>query len=416
MKPPGLHVHAHFDLHRTARGSLAVVDQGLISATHFLLGVSVARGGSGAALGLFGIVFLSLNAAGDFHRAIVWLPMSQQPRTEHFAIARALSIRWAALGSVAGFILAFALWTAGEIDWTIVTVLASLILPVFFVNEVQRRIQYARSRPALAVVSSCAYLMAACTVLAVGTPATSQEAVVGALLALLAASAVGSLVGWLMLRRLPTSAVSIQELARHYAPSAAPYVVSSMMQFGSQRFTLFVVAGMLGLEAMGSVEAGRLLTAPWNVVVLGVASVSVPAIGTAVQEGGRRLGRGAVMRLNFPVGIAAVTYGVVLAFLFRPLSLLALGRVYPFSLSIALVFTAVGALALVSTGFVTLLGAMGRAAAVPRARAPGLILVLLAVIPLASLWGVRAVVALMLCESILSLILLGRASIERNRA
>lgn len=393
-----------------AKPALAVADQVLVSFAHFVVGLSVARSGSTAALGLFGLAFLLINSAADLHRALVWLPMSQESDASQYRTARRLGI---ILGCAMGLLglLGSAILLALRIpDWALLTAGMALILPFFFAHEIQRRIQFALLNPARAIVADLIY---AATALAgivwlptVGTWAAGPA--IRALATLMLAGLAGGVAGWLLLLQLPSSKWSMTDLIARYAPASRAYALNAGMVFGSQRLSMLVLAGVLGVDALANVEAARLLTAPLMVTALGLAALTVPMTSHALRSGGSAEMRAALNRVTVLAIAVACTYGVALLVGAEPMSTFAFNRVYDHSRSLGLLFCGIAATSLIATTLVVPAGLAGHARAVPRARLPGVLLVVLGAFPAAALLDEHAVLVLVFLEGLLSVSLLRR--------
>lgn len=394
-----------------ATPAIAVADQVLVSAAHFAVGLSVARSGSTAALGLFGVAFLLIGTAADIHRAAIWLPMSQEADARQFRAARRLSVlTGAALGIVALSIAAI-LAGAGLRDWTVVSLALAVALPLLFLHEIQRRIQFASLRADRAAAADLVYaLIAGAGILflpAFGLGAGA--AAVRALMILAMAAGAAALVGAGLLRSIAPSGWIVTKLASRYRSAAGAYILNAGLVFASQRVSMLVIAGMLGLEALANVEAARLLTAPLMVAATGLAAVAVPMTSYTLQHHGARAMLAAIDRIAVMAVVAAGAYGTLLVVGIDSWQRVAFGRQFANASAIAWLFCGIAASSVVATALVAPAGLAGRAGTVPRARVPGVALVAVASVPAAWLFDERALLALVLAEGILTAALLRHA-------
>jgi hypothetical protein len=393
-----------------AKPALAVADQVLVSFAHFVVGLSVARTDSAAALGLFGVAFLLINSAADLHRAVVWLPMSQESEASQYRTARRLGIVLGCAMALLGLFASAILFALEIPDWALLTAGMALTLPFFFTHEIQRRIQFALLTPARAIVADLIYAATAVAGImwlpSVGTWAPGQA--VRALAVLVLAGLAGGVAGWLLLLQLPPSKWSVTELIARYAPASRAYALNAGMVFGSQRLSMLVLAGVLGVDALANVEAARLLTAPLMVTALGLAALTVPMTSHALRTGGAAEMRAALNRGTVLAIVIAGTYGAALLAGVETMSSFAFNRVYDHSRSLGLLFCGIAATSLIATTLVVPAGLAGHARAVPRARLPGVLLVVLGAFPAAALLDEHAVLLLVFLEGLLSMSLLRR--------
>lgn len=391
---------------------LAVADQIILSAAHFILGLSVARTGDAAALGFFGIGFVVITTLADVHRAALWLPMSQDAIPSHYRIARRAGALLGLLLGALGFLISVLLFAAGHTEWAWLAAALSLAIPALFVHEIQRRIQYALLDPRRALAVDIMYAAAAVLVLVVFPVRTDDPAwaVARAFFAMATAGAIGTVTGAALLRRLPVAALSMAQLRRRYAPASGAYLLNAALVFASQRFSLLIIALTLGIEATGRVEAARLLTAPLMVAASGSAAILVPATTHVLRRSGGRALHGLLRRVAVAAVTAAGVYAVLLVLLSHELSLLAFRRPFEGSVVLALLYCAIAASSILATGYVAPLGAAGDPGAVPRARLPGVLLVLAGVVPAALLLGEAGVMGLVVVEGVITVLFLRRSA------
>lgn len=396
---------------RAARPALAVSDQVLLSAAHFVIGLSVARSGDAAALGLFGIGFLIVNSAADFHRAVIWLPMSQYADPEQFRAARRMSVVMGVLIGGVAAIVAAALSLAGKTVWSLTAAGIAAAVPFYFLHEIQRRIQYALLEPGAAVVAGSVYAATAVAgvVWAPAFTTIPMGPAIRALFILALAGLTSSVASILLLRSLPESKWTLRALASHFAPAGKAYSINAAMVFASQRFSLLLLGSVVGVDAIGRTEAARLLTAPLMVVALGLAAMTVPMVAHAFRDRYWPSMRPLLDRVTFASVIIAAGYGLLLVLGAGTLSVIVFDTVYEGTVALGLMYCGIAAASLVSSTLMAPLGAAGRAYLVPRARVPGVLIVVLAAFPAALYIGEHGVLGLVLIESILSAILLRRA-------
>jgi O-antigen/teichoic acid export membrane protein len=391
-----------------------VADQVLVSAAHFAVGLSVARSGSSAALALFGLGFVIIATASDAHRAVIWLPMTQEADGRQYRAARRLSVVLGAGSGAVALVSAWLLARAGLQDWAALALSLAVVLPLLFAQEIQRRIQFSSLRPDRALLADVIYAAAALAGIlwlpsfggGAGAPA------VRALLTLGMAAVSAGLVGAWLLRGMPETEWSITQLAGRYRPTAQAYVLNAGLVFASQRLSMLVIAGILGFDALANVEAARLLTAPLMVAATGLAALAVPMVSHTLRRDGPRVMRAKLDRITTWAVLLASVYGVILFFGMEALSNFAFGRQFENGSTLALLFCGIAASSLIATALVAPVGLAGRADAVPRARIPGVALVTIACVPAALLLDEHAILGLVLIEGILTAGLL-RRTVER---
>jgi O-antigen/teichoic acid export membrane protein len=296
-------------------------------------------------------------------------------------------------------------------DWALAAAGVALSLPLYFWHEIQRRIQYALLEPRAAVAAGSVYAATAVAgvLWAPAFTAIAAGPAIRALFILAAAGLTGGMTGLLLLRHLPNRNWTLQSLASRYAPASTAYALNAGMVFASQRFSLLVLASVVGIDAIGRTEAARLLTAPLMVIALGLAALTVPMVAHAFRDRSWPSIQHLIDRVTLASVLIAGCYGLLLVIGGRWLSLLVFDTVYDSTVTLGLMYCGIAAASLIASTLVAPLGAAGQASLVPRARLPGVLIVLLATFPAAMYIGEHGVVGLILIESCLSAALLRRA-------
>jgi O-antigen/teichoic acid export membrane protein len=387
----------------------AVADQVIVSGAHFILGLWVARSGNVPALGLFAIGFVALNSLADFHRAALWLPMSQALLPQQYRTARLTSALLGGCAALIGALLAILLQVAGQTEWASLVGALALAVPLLFVHEIQRRIHYALMTPSRALGIDAVYALAAITALvALPSPAGMAGPATHAFHALAIAAAAGATAGAVLLRGLPRASCSVRGLRRLYAPSSKAYVLNAALVAGSQRFFILIIAAVLGVEATGRVEAARLLTAPLMVAATGFASILVPAVPDTLRRAGERAMQALLHRLTSWSAAIAGLYAFLLALTAPTLSHLVFGSRFEGAVPLGVLYCALAATSIIATAYVAPLGVAGDPGAIPKARLPGVLIVLAGSVPAALMFGEVAVLALVVVEGLLTIVILRR--------
>jgi O-antigen ligase/O-antigen/teichoic acid export membrane protein len=294
----------------------AIVSQVIVAGTSLLLALVVLRELGAAGLGTFSLLFGVLITANSVQTGWIGDSLTVLDRFDP-GIRRALfrsqavsaivifAVTWAAALLVDGVDAATALlFGAASVAWAI--------------EETMRRILIARREFWLLVVNDAAFALGAFGLLGAvvaGGAALTLDAVI---IALLAGSIVAIGVAVVQLPRIellrgPSAPSRMRELASF----AGWRAVQVGLRPGSQAAARAIVAAIVGLEAVGRLEAARLLIAPALTVVNGAGLFFLPTYADQIRRRVRL--HPTIGRAMLVVGGICATYGLFALALREPL-------------------------------------------------------------------------------------------------
>lgn len=388
---------------------MAVSDQIFFSGGNFLVGLSVARGGTASDLGTYGLLMLWLYASQDLHKAMIWLPMTQLSESGQYRTARRASLMVSSVVALGAALVALAYQLAGRGESAMMVGMLALLIPVLWFHEIQRRINLAAFKPAKAVGCDLVYFLVILGLLLVPTPdVLAAHPVVKALLVLLLGATGATSTGIFVLRRLPRSQASAKGLLKDYWSLSRAYVANALLVAGTHRLSVLVIGLVLGVEALGNVEAARLLVAPLSVAAIGLAAILVPDISRIIKHHDKEsvtlnslLVKWSAVAVALPLMYAILVLGNL-----NSLSVLVLRHQFEHAGALVALWIGVILTSLVVTVLMAPLGLERRASSLPKARLPGVVLLTVLAVPVAFASDERGVLALLLAEGILTVSLL----------
>lgn len=289
-----------------------LLDQALSSATNFGGSIVAAHHLSAHSFGIFVLCYaayllavrLVFGLVAEPYVVMMGAESPRRMRREAGASIRSAAVVGLLLGLPA---VAIGLLIGGEAG--VAAAVLGAGLPVLFTFEVLRWIAFTRRRPWVAVSADgtwCVVLVASVVALAVtGTELGSAGQVLAVWLLgpVLGTAVFFALLGW----PLPMRGRWFLAHWRLGVPIAAEFVIARAVVFLS---ALFVSAG-ISVAAAGTLEAGRLVFAPLNVLFIGVPAALLPE--AVAQRARGEIGRVQRSGRYVALGLAAFTaaYGLV---------------------------------------------------------------------------------------------------------
>lgn len=381
----------------TARGGLAILDQGLFAGTNFLVNILLARWLRPAEYGAFALAFSTFLLAGTFHTALITEPMLVfGPFKYRARFKRYLGLLLRAHLGITVALTLFLLGVALAGRWLGISLVsralagAALAAPCILLVWLVRRAFYVCLRPAWAAAGGALY----CTLLlplmfllrnsGLLDPATALASMGGAALAVATLLVLRLRPRW----RLPEAEPRLREVAaEHWRYGRWAAATASLAWFpGSIYFVILPI--WFGFAEAGALKALMNLAMPvlQSVTALGV--LLLPLLVRHRAEGGwRRMGR-TVRRFFGLFFSGAVLYGLLLwLFRFQVLRLLYAGKYTQYASWPLLLVALLPLMACASLPFESALRALERPDLIFRSYAAATFISLLCGVPLAAALG-----------------------------
>ena len=297
--------------HLARRAGWGVGDQALSSLTNFLLGILVARSVSIEALGAFGLAFATYTVFLNIARSIGTQPLVVRfsgPADDrwHRAVgsATALAIATGVVGSLVCAVIAA---IGGGATREAFLALA-LTMPGLLLQDAWRFSFFAVARGKAAFANDLVWAVVMIPLV------VWISAMDGGILALILAWGGAATIAGLYGLRQSGVWPEIHGLGawwRSQRDIAVKFTAESLVDVLSNLFSLYALAYIVNLAAVGALRAGQLLVGPVNIVLQGVQLVALPE---AVGAAGR--GNAALVRVLRLIGVVLVgivgTFGLVL--------------------------------------------------------------------------------------------------------
>lgn len=295
----------------------AIVSQVIVAGTSLLLALVVLRELGAAGLGTFSLLFGVLITANSVQTGWIGDSLTVLDRFDP-GIRRAL-FRSQAVSAVVIFTVTWAIALLVDGVGATTALLFGAASVAWAIEETMRRILIARREFWLLVANDGAFAIGAFGLLGAvvaGGAALTLDAVI---IALLAGSIVAIGVAVLQLPRVellrgPSAPSRMRELASF----AGWRAVQVGLRPGSQAAVRAIVAAVVGLEAVGRLEAARLLIAPALTVANGAGLFFLPTYADQIRRRVRL--RPSIGRAMIAVGAICATYGLFAVALREPLA------------------------------------------------------------------------------------------------
>jgi hypothetical protein len=267
------------------RAGWGVADQALSSLTNFALGVVVARAVDPATFGSFTIVFVTYTTALGISRAVTSEPLlvhySTPPHVNwHVGTARATGVA-VVIGVVLGVGCATAGWIAGR-GLTLPLIALGATLPGLLLQDCWRYAFFARGRGFSAFANDLVWAMVLVPALIVPTGAQHDSITWLAIAAWGGAGTAAALIGIRQSGTVPAPHKTLIWLRQEWA--LIPRFLGEFAAMGGAgQVTLYFIATLAGLQALGSLRAAQLVFGPMQVIFMGVSAIAIPELVRAQQ-------------------------------------------------------------------------------------------------------------------------------------
>ncbi len=254
-----------------------VADQGMSSFTNFAANIYIARQLGATEYGAFALAFVTYSFALNASRGLATDPLlvrfsAADAPTWRRAVASSTGTA-AATGMVTGaVVLAVTPLLGGSTRLAFLAL--GLTLPGLLLQDSWRFAFFAHQRGALAFCNDTVWAIALGAGLAV-VHVTGHETVFWVALAWGASAAVGAAVGPFQARVVPKISETRVWLRTHW-DLAPRYLVEGTTNSAASQLVTYGIGLLLGLAAVGAVQAASLLMGPYMVVVYGFGLVLLP--------------------------------------------------------------------------------------------------------------------------------------------
>lgn len=301
--------------------SLGVIDQALLSATNFGVGLLLLRRTDDVDYSLFVLATSTFLLMVGVQNSVVCGPAAvlatKKDDDSRLAMIGTLMRRQFIYWIPISLLSCFGFWLAGRVGWldgvqTQVALLGALALLGVLLREFARELWVLYSHPRQLLIFDALYcglyLLMAFAVTGIASPATPAVLLGTGLVSVLTA-----LSSWLAFKRLegwaqqpyPQAMTEAWRLGRW---GLAGCVITWLHTQGFY----YVVTGVLGVQAVATLAAARLLLMPVNLMVTGIGQLLLPmATGWLHAQGIRAMSRKILMLAAISLGCAAA-YFVVL--------------------------------------------------------------------------------------------------------
>jgi len=296
------------------RAGWGIADQALSSLTNFALGILVARAVSPAGFGVFTIVFATYTIALGLSRAIASEPLlvrySASPSSMWRQGTRLASGAALLVGLGLGLCCIMAGWvTRGALCGPLV--ILGLTLPGLLLQDCWRYAFLARGSPISACVNDLVWALALFPVLVLLQ--RGQPSVTLLTLAWGAGGTAAALFGIHQAHVVPGLRQTFTWL-RDQRDLFPRFLGEFALSAGAGQLTVYGLAALAGLAALGVFRAGYILFGPVQMLIMGVGWVAIPELVRTLQSSTRRL-LWATTSLSLGLAGAALAWGTIVLLL-----------------------------------------------------------------------------------------------------
>jgi O-antigen/teichoic acid export membrane protein len=290
---------------------LSLVDQGLASGAGLGVNLLLARWMAAQVYGAFAVAFAGFLFVTGFYNVLLLEPMSVMGPSRYAGnlpsyFRAQIAVHAILVGALSGLslLVGFALWRVVPASPLIGAVLgAGLSLPFLLLTWLSRRMCYVVQRPGLAIFGSAFYL----GFVYVGLFALAKLAWLSSFSAFVLMGCGSLISSWLLLRRLGLWNYSVDGRPETFWSKVLVENVtygkwllgSTVMYSISTQAQMFLVAGMLGLDAAGILRAMQLPALVMTQVVTATGLLLLPSLS-------RDFGRGTIQALRRKAAVASV--------------------------------------------------------------------------------------------------------------
>jgi hypothetical protein len=295
-----------------ARLSWGLADQAMCSLTNFLLSAYIARNLGAAQFGAFSLAYLTYGFANNASRGLsiepllvrfsgTWLKRWQRATGACTGTALLVGLCSGSLALIAGALIG---GTTG-----LAFVALGLTLPGLLLQDSWRYAFFAVGRGHLAFVNDTVWALVQIPLL-VGLKLTGHANVFWFILAWGAGAYVGAVLGMFQARVVPRLVGATFWLISH-RDLGPRYMVENTGSNGSATVLNYSLSSMLGLAAVGEMQAANVLMGPFKIVLFGLGMITIPEAARILSTSPRRLPLFCLF-VGGGLALAALVWGAVL--------------------------------------------------------------------------------------------------------
>jgi O-antigen/teichoic acid export membrane protein len=287
-------------------------DQAVSSLTNFAVSLYVARELGAVQYGAFGLAYVTYSFALNASRGLATDPfMVRFSAAEESVWRRAVRSATGTATSVglvtgAGVLLT-ALLLAGTARSAFLAL--GLTLPGLMLQDSWRYAFFAAGRGVQAFLNDCVWALAMAPALIV-LKLTHHGNVFWFVFAWGAAAWVAAAVGPLQARVMPRLSDSWEWVSRH-RDLGPRYLAENTSNSGASQLRIYAVGGIVGLAAVGYVQAASTLMGPFLVIFMGISLVTVPEAARVLRRAPRHL-RLYCLAVSSGLSLAGLAWGIIL--------------------------------------------------------------------------------------------------------
>ena len=297
---------------RAHRLGWGVVDQAVSSLTNFAVVIYVARTVDAAQFGAFGLAYATYGFALSASRGLASGPLEVRFSGAEFSAWRRATKHCTGTAAVNGLVagagvLLAALALSGTARAAFIAL--GLSLPGLLLQDSWRFAFFALGRGSQAFLNDVIWALAMLPALEI-LRLTNSHQVFWLVLAWGAAAAVAAAAGMVQARIIPSPAHAWQWV-RQQGDLGVRYLIEYMFINGSSQLRTYTVGIVVGLAAVGYLQAANTLMGPFMVIFFGITLVTVPEAVRALHRSPRHL-RAFCVFVCVGLAVMGLAWGVVL--------------------------------------------------------------------------------------------------------
>ena len=298
------------DVSRKRRAVIGMLDQGVYSATNFILTIFVARSSSSVEFGTFSVLVASFLLGSGINRGLSAEPLaiaaSDAPREKWRSMSRSAIAVAFLFGVCFAAILASSFALVDSARFFPLCSIFAVALPVLFVQDLLRYAAFAAGTPTAALLNDAA--VAVIEVLALGSlVATGAESAELLVAAWAVAGICGALVG---LAALGLNPWPTRQSAPYPRRLAWRLGLDNLITQISQHGVTYLVAIIAGLSAAGGFRVAQTVFTPPATLMLGIQAAVTPEL-VRIRNNSLESFTRAVRRITFGMLAVSASYYVI---------------------------------------------------------------------------------------------------------
>jgi O-antigen/teichoic acid export membrane protein len=287
-------------------------DQAVSSLTNFAISLYVARELGAVQYGAFSLAYVTYSFAINASRGLATDPFMVRFSGAELSVwrraVRSCTGTATSVGLVTGAgVLVTALLLAGTARSAFLAL--GLTLPGLMLQDSWRYAFFALGRGSQAFLNDCVWALAMAPAL-IALKLTHHGNVFWFVLVWGAAAWVAAAVGPFQARVIPRLSDSWEWVSRH-RDLGPRYLAENTSNSGAAQLRIYAVGGIVGLAAVGYVQAASTLMGPFLVIFMGISLVTVPEAARVLRRSPRHL-RLYCLAVSAGLSLAGLAWGIVL--------------------------------------------------------------------------------------------------------